>query len=154
MRSYATGGTSNDEEWQGEPGQLAKAIGPMSQETCVTYNMLKLTRTLFEWSPEARYADFYERAYFNGILPTQHPADGEKAYYTPLAAGYWKLFGAPNAGFWCCHGTGVENFSKLADSVYFHDDDGIWLWIHHALRDRERDHSSLRFAKPRAPERR
>jgi DUF1680 family protein len=127
MRSYATGGTSNDEEWQGEPGQLAKAIGPMSQETCVTYNMLKLTRTLFEWSPEARYADFYERAYFNGILPTQHPTDGEKAYYTPLAAGYWKLFGAPNAGFWCCHGTGVENFSKLADSVYFHDDDGIWV---------------------------
>jgi hypothetical protein len=89
--------------------------------------MLKLTRELFGWSPEARYADFYERAYFNGILPTQHPADGEKAYYTPLAAGYWKLFGAPNAGFWCCHGTGVENFSKLADSVYFHDDDGIWV---------------------------
>ena len=127
MRSYATGGTSNDEEWQGEPGQLAKAIGPMSQETCVTYNMLKLTRALFGWNPDARYADFYERAYFNGILPTQHPADGEKAYYTPLAAGYWKLFGAPNAGFWCCHGTGVENFSKLADSVYFHDDDGIWV---------------------------
>jgi DUF1680 family protein len=126
-RSYATGGTSNDEEWQGEPGQLAKAIGPYSQETCVTYNMLKLTRTLFGWSPDARYADFYERAYFNGILPTQHPVDGEKAYYTPLAPGYWKLFGAPNAGFWCCHGTGVENFSKLADSVYFHDDDGIWV---------------------------
>ena len=127
MRSYATGGTSNDEEWQGDPGQLAKAIGPTSQETCVTYNMLKLTRELFSWSPEAKYADFYERAYFNGILPTQHPADGEKAYYTPLAAGYWKLFGAPNAAFWCCHGTGVENFSKLADSVYFHDDDGIWV---------------------------
>jgi DUF1680 family protein len=126
-RAYATGGTSNDEEWQGEPGQLAKAIGPYSQETCVTYNMLKLTRELFSWSPEARYADYYERAYFNGILPTQHPADGEKAYYTPLAAGYWKLFGAPNAGFWCCHGTGVENFSKLADSVYFRDGDGVWV---------------------------
>jgi DUF1680 family protein len=127
MRSYATGGTSNDEEWQGDPGQLSKALGPTSQETCVTYNMLKLTRTLFSWEPEARYADYYERAYFNGILPTQHPRDGEKAYYTPLAAGYWKLFGAPNAGFWCCHGSGVENFSKLADSVYFHDDTGIWV---------------------------
>jgi DUF1680 family protein len=32
-----------------------------------------------------------------------------------------------NAGFWCCHGTGVENFSKLADSAYFRDDDGIWV---------------------------
>jgi hypothetical protein len=127
MRSYATGGTSNGEEWQGDPGHLATAIGPESQETCVTYNMLKLTRELFSWSPEARYADFYERAYFNGILPTQHPADDEKAYYTPLATGYWKLCGAPNAGFWCCHGSGVENFSKLADSVYFHDDDGIWV---------------------------
>ena len=127
LRSYATGGTSNDEEWQGDPGQLSKAIGPTSQETCCTYNMLKLTRTLFGWEPDARYADYYERAYFNGILPTQHPADGEKAYYTPLAAGYWKLFGAPNAAFWCCHGTGVENFAKLADSVYFHDDVGIWV---------------------------
>lgn len=127
MRSYVTGGTSNDEEWQGDPGQLAKAIGPMSQETCVTYNMLKLTRTLFSWQPDARYADFYERAYFNGILPTQHPDDGEKAYYTPLGAGYWKLFGAPNAGFWCCHGSGVENFAKLGDSIYFRDDAGIWV---------------------------
>jgi DUF1680 family protein len=127
MRSYATGGTSNDEEWQGEPGQLAKAIGPMSQETCCTYNMLKLTRTLFGWQPDVRYADFYERAYFNGILPTQHPVDGEKAYYTPLGSGYWKLFGTPNAGFWCCHGTGVESFAKLADSVYFHDGAGIWV---------------------------
>ena len=127
MRSYATGGTSNDEEWQGEPGQLAKAIGGQSQETCVTYNMLKLTRHLFTWQPEAHYADYYERAYFNGILPTQHPKDGEKLYYTPLASGYWKLFGTPEYGFWCCHGSGIENFSKLADSVYFHDSNGIYV---------------------------
>jgi uncharacterized protein len=65
--------------------------------------------------------------HFNGILPTQHPADGEKAYYTPMAAGYWKLFGAPLHGFWCCHGTGCESFSKLADSVYFHDDTGVFV---------------------------
>ncbi len=126
-RSYATGGCTNDEEWQGEPGQLAKALGPMTQETCVSYNMLKLTRHKFTWSPEARYADFYERAYYNGILGTQHPADGEKLYYTPLKDGYWKLFGVPDYGFWCCHGSGVENFSKLGDSIYFHDDDGIWV---------------------------
>ncbi|HEU4995522.1 MAG TPA: beta-L-arabinofuranosidase domain-containing protein [Gemmatimonadaceae bacterium] len=126
-RSYATGGTSNGEAWRGEPGQLARALGSHTQETCVTYNMLKLTRHKFEWSPEARYADFYERAYFNGILGTQHPADGEKVYYTPLATGYWKLFGTPDYGFWCCHGSGVENFSKLGDSVYFHDDDGVYV---------------------------
>lgn len=126
-RAYATGGTSNGEVWEGEPGELRNALSGYTQETCVSYNMLKLTRHMFTWSPQARYADYYERAYFNGIMPTQHPTTGEKMYYTPLADGYWKLFGTPEFGFWCCQGTGAENFSKLADSVYFHDDAGVWV---------------------------
>ena len=126
-RAYATGGTSNGEEWQGEPGQLAGALSGYTQETCVSYNMLKLTRHLITWEPQARYADYYERTYFNGILPTMHPDTGEKIYYTPLADGFWKLFGTPEQGFWCCQGTGVENFSKLGDSVYFHDDSGVYV---------------------------
>lgn len=126
-RSYATGGSTNDEAWQGEPGHLSKALGAYTQETCVSYNMLKLTRQLFTWSPDAALADYYERAYFNGILPTQHPTDGEKLYYLPLASGYWKQFGTPGQDFWCCTGSGVENFSKLGDSVYFHDDTGIYV---------------------------
>ncbi len=126
-RAFVTGGTTNDEGWDSDPGVLSKSLGRLTQESCVSYNMLKLTRQLFTWEPEAKYADYYERTYYNGILPTQHPADGEKVYYTPLAPGYWKLFGARDAAFWCCHGTGVESFSKLADSVYFRDDDGIFV---------------------------
>jgi len=126
-RSYATGGSTSGEAWLGEPGHLAKTLGAYTQETCVTYNMLKLTRHLFTWSPDASYADYYERALFNGILPTQHPADGEKLYYLPLAPGYWKLFGTPGKGFWCCHGSGVENFAKPGDSIYFHDAQGIYV---------------------------
>jgi len=126
-RSYATGGSTSGEAWVGEPEHLAHTLNEYTQETCVTYNMLKLTRQLFTWSPEASYADFYERAFFNGILPTQHPADGEKVYYTPLASGFWKLFGTPGQGFWCCHGSGVENFAKAGDSIYFHDVDGVYV---------------------------
>ena len=127
QRCYATGGTTNDESWSTEPGQLAKELGKYTQESCVSYNMLKLTRQLFTWNPDPAYADYYERTYFNGILPTQHPSDGEKAYYTPLESGYWKLFGAPLEAFWCCHGSGVESFSKLGDSIYFHDDAGVYV---------------------------
>ena len=126
-RSYVTGGSTSGEAWMGEPGHLANTLNEYTQETCVTYNMLKLTRHLFSWSPEAAYADYYERAFFNGILPTQHPADGEKAYYTPLASGFWKLFGTPGQAFWCCHGSGVENFAKPGDSIYFHDAHGIYV---------------------------
>ncbi|MDB4913978.1 MAG: hypothetical protein JWM95_1622 [Gemmatimonadetes bacterium] len=126
-RCYATGGTTNDESWNTPPAMLSKDLGSLTQESCVSYNMLRLTRHLISWHPDAAYGDYYERTYFNGILPTQHPADGEKAYYTPLAAGFWKMFGAKDEAFWCCHGTGVESFSKLADSVYFRDDAGIFV---------------------------
>jgi DUF1680 family protein len=63
-RAYATGGTSNDEHWRSDPDKLAGGTRLLdTQECCCTYNMLKLTRHLFAWSPEARYFDYYERAF-------------------------------------------------------------------------------------------
>ena len=126
-RCFATGGTSSGESWKNPVGQLAGELAPDTEESCPTYNMLKLTRHIFGWTADARAADYYERALFNGMLGTQHPADGEKIYYTPMASGYWRMFGTPDHGFWCCHGTGVESHSKFGDSIYFHDDRGIWV---------------------------
>jgi DUF1680 family protein len=87
--------------------------------------MLKLTRHLFSWTGDARYADYYERALFNCRLGTQHPDDGRLMYYFPLAPGYWKLYGSALDAFWCCTGTGVEEYAKLADSIYFHTDSSL-----------------------------
>jgi DUF1680 family protein len=126
-RCYCTGGTSNGERWASDPGKLAGELSGYTQECCCTYNMLKLTRHLFGWTADPRAADYYERALFNGILGTQHPDDGMTLYYVSLAAGYWKLFGLPLDAFWCCTGSGVESFAKLGDSIYFHDDDGVYV---------------------------
>ncbi len=126
-RSYATGGTSNGELWRSDPDKLADQLGHSTQECCCTYNMLKLTRHLFSWSPDARYFDYYERAFFNGIFGTMNPTNGLTMYYVPLATGYWKVFASPRKSFWCCTGTGVESFSKLADSIYFHDDESLYV---------------------------
>jgi hypothetical protein len=126
-RSYCTGGTSNGQRWRTEPGVLARELSATTQECCCTYNMLKLTRHVFSWNPEARYADFYERAFLNGIIGTMNPADAMTAFYVPLESGYWKLFSLPFDSFWCCTGTGVESFAKLADSVFFHDEDSLYV---------------------------
>jgi DUF1680 family protein len=126
-RSYCTGGTSNAQRWRTGPGTLARELSSTTQECCCTYNMLKLTRHLFAWNPEARYADFYERAFFNGILGTMNPADAMTTFYVPLESGYWKLFSLPFDSFWCCTGTGVESFAKLGDSVFFHDEGGLYV---------------------------
>jgi len=126
-RAYVTGGTSNDEHWRSDPDKLAGELGYSTEECCCTYNMLKLTRHLFAWSPEARYFDYYERALLNGIAGTMNPKNGLTMYYVPLASGYWKVFASPRGSFWCCTGTGVESFSKLADSIYFHDENGLYV---------------------------
>lgn len=125
-RSYATGGSTSGERWP-DPNKLADTLAPNNQECCVTHNMLKVTRHLIRWTGDPQYADYYERAYFNGILGTQNPETGMLMYYVPLATGHTKNFSTPNDSFWCCCGTGIESFAKLGDSIYFHDEDGIYV---------------------------
>ena len=128
-RSYATGGSNEREHWPA-PNQLSKTLSGTNQECCTTYNMLKVTRYLFRWTADPKYADFYERAFWNGILGTQDPETGMLLYFVPLSTGHSKRtdgrgFSEPYDSFWCCTGTGIESFAKLGDSIYFHDDDGL-----------------------------
>lgn len=125
-RSYATGGSNLNEHW-GEPDRLAATIGASNQESCTTYNILKVARYLIRWTGDAKYGDFYERAFFNGILGTQNPETGMLIYFLPLAPAHTKSFGTPYDSFWCCYGTGIESFSKLGDSIYFHDERGLFV---------------------------
>lgn len=124
-RTYCTGGTSNDEYWRTDPGKLASELGKYTEECCCAYNMLKLTRHVFGWTADARAMDYYERTLFNHRLGTQD-SSGLKSYYLPLGSGYWKYYNSPWDSFWCCTGTGAEEFSKFADTIYFHDDDGVY----------------------------
>ncbi len=96
-------------------------------ETCGTHNMLRLTRLLFEQAPSAAYADYYERALYNGILASQDPESGMMTYFQATRPGYVRLFHTPERSFWCCTGTGMENHAKYGDSIYFHGADALWV---------------------------
>lgn len=126
-RTYCTGGTSNEEHWRTGPGKLASELGQNTEECCCGYNMLKLTRHILGWTADPRTMDYYERTLFNSRLGTLNPEDGAMSYFLPLASGYWKYFNTPFNSFWCCTGTGVEEFAKLGDTIYFHDDHGIFV---------------------------
>ena len=68
---------------------------------------------------DVKYADFYEYTYINTILAQQNPETGMVTYFQPMTAGYAKVFGNPLDEFWCDHGTAIESFTKLGDSIYF-----------------------------------
>jgi uncharacterized protein len=124
--SYVNGGNSDGERF-GPPDKLSDRLSENTSETCNTYNMLKLTRHLFEWHASAEYADYYERALYNHILASQNPDDGMVCYYVPLKAGSRKVYSKPFDDFWCCVGTGMENHAKYGEAVYFHDNAGVWV---------------------------
>ncbi|KAL0459256.1 UNVERIFIED_CONTAM: hypothetical protein Slati_0552800 [Sesamum latifolium] len=147
--SYATGGTSVGEFWS-DPRRLADTLQTENEESCTTYNMLKVLRHLFRWTKEMAYADYYERALTNGVLSIQRGKDpGIMIYMLPLARGGSKAksyhgWGTKYDSFWCCYGQvrikspifntlvaylhtscacvlGIESFSKLGDSIYFEE---------------------------------
>ena len=76
-RSLALGGNSRREHFAPAEDCLSYVYDREGPESCNTNNMLKLTEGLFRLNPEARYADYYERAVLNHILSTQHPEHGD-----------------------------------------------------------------------------
>ncbi len=128
-RRYATGGTSNNEAWLTEAGQLAAEWRQATDtaECCCVYNMLKLARNLYEWSGDPRYFDYYERTMLNHRLGTIDLETGNTMYYLSHTPGAWKTFCSEYDSFWCCTGTGVEEYSKLNNSIYFFDQDGLYV---------------------------
>lgn len=125
-RNYAIGNTSLDEHWRSPPGQLQGTLGWSNAECCVAYNLMKLQRLVFGWTGHARWMDEYERTLFNCRIGTQD-AHGLKQYFFPLAAGYWRAYNSAEESFWCCTGTGAEEFAKLTDTIFFHRGKDLYI---------------------------
>lgn len=122
---YCTGGTSNGEMWH-ESNAIASQLGPAAEECCCSYNMMKLTRHLFGQKPDAKHFDYYERMLLNVRYGTQD-RNGMLMYYVSLRPGMYKTFGTQFSAFWCCTGTGSEEYAKLNDSIYFHDENSVFV---------------------------
>jgi hypothetical protein len=124
--TYVTGGNSEDEHFHAS-GKLDQYRDNVNNETCNAYNMSKLTHDLFKVTGDVKYANFYDKIHINEILSSMNPETGMTTYFKPMGTGYFKAFGTTDSSFWCCTGTGMENFTRLNDSVYFHDDKDLWV---------------------------
>ncbi|MEI7901041.1 MAG: beta-L-arabinofuranosidase domain-containing protein [bacterium] len=125
-RCYATGGTSVHEGFPGARS-LADTQSRFAQETCCSYNLLKITRSLFLITGDLKYMEYFERSLFNSILGSQDLATGWKTYYQPLNANTVKDFRSHLKGCYCCNGTGLESFAKFGETVYSHDAAALYV---------------------------
>ncbi|MGZ5247348.1 MAG: beta-L-arabinofuranosidase domain-containing protein [Flavitalea sp.] len=136
--SYSIGGVAgsrnpaNAECFISQPGTIYEngfsADG--QNETCGTYNMLKLTSSLFLYDQRADLMDYYERGLYNHILASVDENSSANTYHVPLNPGAVKQFGNPDmTGFTCCNGTAIESSTKLQNSIYFKSRDNNALYV-------------------------
>jgi hypothetical protein len=136
--AYSIGGVAgarnpaNAECFIAQPGTLYEnglSAGGQN-ETCATYNMLKLTTDLFLFDQRGELMDYYERSLYNHILASVAENNPANTYHVPLRPGAIKQFGNPNmTGFTCCNGTAIESNTKLQNAIYFRSKDDKSLYV-------------------------
>jgi DUF1680 family protein len=124
--SFATGGHGKD-EYFGPPDKINDRIDGRTAESCNIYNMLKMTRELFALKPDARYAEFHERALFNHVLASLDPETGRTCYMVPVGRGVRHEYQDMQHHFTCCVGTGMESHALHGAGLYYEAPGRLWV---------------------------
>ncbi|GGH29455.1 glycosyl hydrolase [Sphingobacterium alkalisoli] len=126
-RSVVIGGNSAGEHFH-PTTDFSKMIESVEgPETCNTYNMMRLSKMLFQTHPQSKYLEFYERAVYNHILSTQNPTTGGLVYFTQMRPGHYRVYSQPHTSMWCCVGSGIENHSKYGEMIYAYDKHSFYV---------------------------
>ncbi|MBR5418352.1 MAG: glycoside hydrolase family 127 protein [Clostridiales bacterium] len=130
--TYATGGIGDMEHFF-EDGMLDASRTQCNAESCCCYNMMKLSQMLFEITGERKYLDYVEKALWNAKLGSVGPSGGY-TYFNPMGTGYYRLYSPSEPSknpFWCCVGTGLEDFAKIGDQIFYEENGVVMIaqWI-------------------------
>ncbi|MBR4554705.1 MAG: glycoside hydrolase family 127 protein [Ruminococcus sp.] len=117
---YATTGQNAGEFWI-PPRSQARYLGANDQEFCTVYNMVRTADYLYRRTGDVQYADYIERALYNGFLAQQNRQTGMPAYFLPLGMGSRKKWGSKRHDFWCCHGTMIQAQTLYPELIAYAD---------------------------------
>jgi DUF1680 family protein len=127
---YATGGFGPDERLMPPDGSLGRSLdlyAGHAEIPCGTWAAFKLSRYLMGFTGEARFGDWIETLFYNGIgasLPTE--SDGRTFYY-----GDYRISGGIKQFYWhewpCCSGTYWQTLADYHNVIYFRDAGGLYV---------------------------
>ena len=121
QRSVSIGGNSMREHFNPTNDFTELLESEQGPESCNTFNMLRLTKMLYQTSADKSYMDYYERALYNHILSIVNPVQGGFVYFTPMRSGHYRVYSQPQTSMWCCVGTGIENPARYGEMIYAHE---------------------------------
>ena len=121
---FATTGCNAGEFWI-PPHVQGRYLGNEDQEFCTVYNMVRAAEYLFRRTGASKYADYIERALYNGFLAQQNKETGMPAYFLPLIPGSRKKWGSRTRDFWCCFGTMVQAQTMYPELIWYTTEDSV-----------------------------
>ncbi len=127
---YATGGYGPSEFIAAPDGGIGRALDTRQdtfETACGSWAAFKLGRYLMQFTGEARYGDWIERIFYNGIgaaLPVT--AEGKNFYYSDYRVdGGMKVY---NWETWtCCSGSYVQAVADFHNLIYFRDASSLYV---------------------------
>ncbi len=132
--AHSVGGVGRGESFR-QPYDIAVEATYESDETCATYNMLKVTKDLYAYTPDdAKYMDYYERAMMNHIVGSLDAANSDPHMiwykYALRPSGGAGLDRRGATSWSCCNGTSVENHVKYQEAAYYVTDDTVYVGLY------------------------
>ncbi len=128
---YATGGFGPDEELMPPDGSLGESLDTKSatfETGCGSWAIFKLSRYLMSFTGQAKYGDWVEKMFYNGIgggLPMQ--PDGHTFYYSDYRVGGGTKVYREDQKWCCCSGTYSQAIADYHNLIYLHDNDALYV---------------------------
>ena len=123
---FATTGCNAGEFWI-PPHAQGLYLGNEDQEFCTVYNMVRAAEYLFRRTGESKYADYIERALYNGFLAQQNKETGMPTYFLPMIPGSRKKWGSRTRDFWCCFGTMVQAQTMYPELIWYTGENSVTI---------------------------
>ena len=125
---YATGGYGPSELMVPADGTLGRALewrSDTAEIVCGTWAVFKLCTALFQATGEARYLEWPEALFYNGIGAVSPVSpDGRSPYYANYRLGW-----ATKEEYWeqwpCCSGSYVQAVAHMSSFIYQQVEDGL-----------------------------
>lgn len=128
---YATGGFGPDEQLMPPDGSLGNSLDTVSatfETGCGSWAIFKLSRYLMTFAGQAKYGDWIEKMFYNGIgagLPLE--SDGHTFYYSDYRIGGGTKVYQEDQKWSCCSGTYPQAVADYHNLIYLHDDEGLYV---------------------------
>jgi uncharacterized protein len=139
---FGFGGVSSTESFMEKDAIYANIQSKRSNETCPTYNLVKLSRALFHHHPQSKYMDYWERANSAQLLANANVAGAAAtavqpfgAYMTNVKCGESKSQSSSGDSydvgnlydFTCCDGTGLESHVRYNEGIFAYSQDTLYV---------------------------